>query len=343
MGSVTLRRAMKVGVFGAGAIGGYVGGRLAAGGVEVRLVGRPAVQEIVKQGLALSDQSGERVVVPTDRFSFSQDPALLAGCDYVLVTVKCGATEDAGRALAAVLGPETVTVSFQNGIHNADRLRASMPGHRVLGGMVPFNIAITADGRFHRGTSGPLVVEAKDGLEKVLVAALNAAKVPTQVHADIRGVLYGKLLFNLNNATNALAGIPLREQLLNPEYRHILAMVIAEGRAVLRAANIQPVSTGRMFPWMAVFALKLPTWIFSRVASAMLALDKEARSSMYDDLVRRRKTEVDELNGEIVRLAEKTGTPAPVNAAIVRLVKAAEAKNSGSPGLSPAQILAGVA
>lgn len=336
---------MKVGVFGAGAIGGYVGGRLAASGdVQVCLVGRPGVQEIVRRGLVLSDQSGERVVVPPERFIFSLDPVALAGCDYVLVTVKCGATEEAGRTLAGVLGPETVTVSFQNGIHNADKLRAAMPGARVLGGMVPFNIQLTADGRFHRGTSGPLVVEAKDdGVEKVLVAALAAAKIPTHAHADIRGVLYGKLLFNLNNATNALAGIPLRDQLLNPEYRKILALVIAEGRAVLRAAKIRTVSGIRMSPALAVRALKLPTWLFLRVASAMLALDKEARSSMYDDLDRRRKTEVDELNGEIVRLAEKTGTPAPVNAAIVRLVKEAEAKNSGSPRLSPAEILARVA
>jgi 2-dehydropantoate 2-reductase len=333
---------MKIGVFGAGAIGCYVGGRLLAAGEDVTFVGRASVGDTLRDGLSLSDMKSDRVVVPRASFRFEESASALAACSVVLVTVKSAATVSAAAELAPILAKRTVVVSLQNGVRNAERLRAGLPDCVVLGGMVPFNVTRTRDGRFHRGTAGPLVIEDRDGAATELVEAFRRAGMPAHAHPDIAGVLYGKLLFNLNNATNALAGVTLRKQLLDRSYRKVLAAAISEGERVLKAAKIRTVASGRMRPGLAVFALKLPTFFFERAASAMLSIDEEARSSMWDDLEKRRMTEIDELNGEIVRLGEQHGVPTPVNSAIVRCIKAAEAAGQGSPKLSADDILRNV-
>jgi 2-dehydropantoate 2-reductase len=84
--------------------------------------------------------------------------------------------------------------------------------------------------------------------------------------------------------------------------------------------------------------LRLPNWLFRRVAASMLAIDPEARSSMWEDLERRRPTEIDHLQGAILRLAGKADVRVPLTKRIVRLVKEAEVARAGSPGLTPEQI-----
>jgi 2-dehydropantoate 2-reductase len=131
-----------------------------------------------------------------------------------------------------------------------------------------------------------------------------------------------------------LSGAPLLEQLNNQEYRKVMAKVIAEALKVMKVAGIKPARTGKVIPKLMPFILSLPNWLFKRVASATLKIDPKARSSMYEDFELRRKTEIDYLNGEIVRLASALDIEAPVNQAIVNLVKDAEQKRYGSPKLS---------
>jgi 2-dehydropantoate 2-reductase len=326
---------MKIGVMGAGAIGCYVGGRLAAAGVDVSFVGRASLAaEVARHGLRLTDYRGADLAVRAP--SFASAPEALADRDVVLVTVKGGDTAAVGAALAPVLRDGARVVSFQNGVNNPAVLRAALPGRRVLAGMVPFNVVRREGGHFHQGTSGTLAVERADSDD--LVAALRAAGLPTEQHDDMRGVLWGKLLVNLNNSVNALANIPIKEMLGQRDYRRVMAACMREGLAAVEKAGIRPVVDvpvpARAVPWL----LTLPDALFSVVARRLLTVDPQARSSMWDDLQRGRKTEVDALNGEIVRLAAEVGTPAPVNAAIVALVHAAEGR--GSPGLSGAALRA---
>ena len=194
--------------------------------------------------------------------------------------------------------------------------------------MVPFNVLWSDGPRFHQGTSGPIVVEAHAA---GLVDALQSAGVEARTHDDLDGVLWGKLLINLNNAVNALAGIPLKTQLSQRAYRRIMADLIDEAVAVLEQAGKKPVGLGPVQPWLVPHALRLPDWLFGAVAGAMVRIDPEARSSMWEDLQRRRGTEVEWINGEVVRLAAEGG--APRNAAIVRRIHEAEEAASGSPGL----------
>ena len=113
-----------------------------------------------------------------------------------------------------------------------------------------------------------------------------------------------------------------------------MASVTKEAIKIMHAAGIKPAKTGKVIPALLPHILSLPTWLFKRVASAMIKMDPEARSSMYEDLQLGRKTEIDYLSGEIVSLATSIKLDAPINSAIVKLVKQAEEKQSGSPMMS---------
>ena len=119
------------------------------------------------------------------------------------------------------------------------------------------------------------------------------------------GVLWGKLMLNLNNALNALSGVPLATQLADRRWRLILARQIAEALGVLKAAGIKPARIEGVPPGMIPRILRLPDWLFRRVARRMLAIDPEARSSMWEDLHRHRPTEIGYLQGAILALAQK--------------------------------------
>ena len=314
-------------MLGAGAVGTAVGGRLALGGAEVVLVGRPWLRERLADGLRLSRWGEPEVRVPAARLRVETDREALAEVDLVLVTTKSRDTRAAAEGLPGV----TPVVSLQNGVRNVDLLRAALPGRAVWPGMVPFNVVWTADGRVHQGTSGPIVVAPE---ARALVDAIRAGGGDALAHPDVRAVQWGKLLLNLNNAVNALSGLPLRAQLSDRRWRSVLADVIDEGRAVVRAAGVRARGVGLLRPGLAPTVLRLPDVLFFRVAGAMVRIDPQARSSMADDLDRGRPTEVDELNGEITRLG-----PAPLNARLVALVRQAEA--GGPRGLGPEQVRGG--
>jgi len=310
---------VKIAVFGAGAIGCWVGGRLAAGGADVTLIGRPRVMAELADGLTVTEL-GDRTwtVKPT----LATEPAAARDADLILVTVKSAATDEAGHALANH-GTGAI-VSLQNGIYNAAVLRAAMPDRVVLAGMVPFNVARVAPGRYHRGTSGELVVEGHPAVEPLVLAARNA-ELPLEARSDMMAVQWGKLVMNLNNAINALSGKPLLDELSDRDFRRCLAAAQHEALDILGAGK-QPVAKLLALPprWVAR-VLPMPDWAFRRIATRVAAVDPHARSSMQDDFAAGRATEIDFLQGEIVTLAKSLGRSAPVNAKLVELVRAAEA------------------
>ena len=332
---------MKIGILGAGAIGCYLGGKLIAAGHDVVLVGRLG-DEIRANGLALTDYAGSHVELTAGQVHYVAEADALADVEAVFVTVKSQATEDAARPLAAILARPTPIVSFQNGVSNPGRLRGVLPGHPILAGMVPFNVARTAPGRFHNGTSGPLAIEKNGGVEAPIAAALRSAGFDVQLHASLEPLQWSKLLINLNNAVNALGGVPLYEQIRDRDYRRVMALCVREGIAAMRANGMKIARVGRMLPTLAPTVLSLPNAIFLRVASLMVKVDRKARSSMLDDLELRRTTEIDYLNGEIVRLADQRSVPVPVNRALIALVRQAERAGLGSPRIPSAELLSRV-
>lgn len=310
-------------VFGAGAIGCWIGGRLAGGSTAVTLIGRARVLDELASGLVVRDLDGSERRIAPDAIARATEPAAARDADLVLVTVKSAHTSDAAAALAGVLTRPTTIVSFQNGVRNADRLRAALPGHRVLAAMVPFNVVRRAPSHYHRTTAGLLRVDDAPAAAPLLAACL-VASLPIEPRRDMAAVQWAKLVMNLNNAINALSGLPLHVELAARAYRRCLAAAQREALDLLAIAR-QPVARltplpPRLMPRM----LELPDVVFRRLAPRIVAIDPDARSSMADDLDAGRPTEIDALQGEVVALAARHGKHAPVNARLAALVRHAE-------------------
>lgn len=327
----------RIVVAGAGSIGCYAGGCLALAGRRVTLLARPRlVAAILQAGLRVSDIEGRDRLARPDGLNLTADPAALSSADVVLVTVKCGATAEMASLIAAHAPVRAVVVSLQNGVGNADALRHALPGRRVLAGMVPFNVVQSREGelplKVHRASGGKVLIEdAVVGLARLL----DVQGFEVETHADMAAVLWGKLLMNLNNALVALSGLPLATELADRRWRLILAAQIDEALVAMKAANIHPARIAGLRPALLPYLLRLPDWAFRRVARRLLAIDPEARSSMWDDLERRRPTEIDELQGAVLSLSKRTGVPAPVTCRVADLVREAEMDGRGPPGLSP--------
>lgn len=329
-----------VAIAGAGSIGSYVGGCLALAGRRVNLLARPRIGDAVrKEGLRVTDLDGRDRHVSPEALSATADPAVaLRDAEVILVTVKSGATQEMAALVAAHARPDAVVVSLQNGVDNADRLRTGLAGRQVLAGMVAFNVVQSPDGeplRVHRASEGKVMIE--DGVAG-LAELLAVEGLAVETHGDMTAVLWGKLLMNLNNALVALSNLPLATELADRRWRLILAGQIGEALAAMKACGIKPARIAGLPPALMPKVLRLPDWLFRRLARRMLAIDPEARSSMWDDLQRGRPTEIGELQGAVMRLAEKAGTPTPLLNSVTALVRAAEAARLGSPGLVPEQI-----
>jgi len=320
-----------VAVMGAGSVGCYIGGRLQAAGATVHLVGRPRVLAALRQhGLTLSDRDAAPAHLPASSLHLHELPP--QGMALVLLCVKSGATAEAAAQLAARLAPGTPVLSLQNGVANAQVAAAAAPGLTCLAGMVPFNVAETGPGHFHRGTWGELAATDHPALRPWL-PVFAAAGLPLQLHADLRPVQWAKLLLNLNNPVNALSGLPLRAQLLDRDCRVVLAALQTEALAALAVEGLVPARLTPLPPRVLPHVLRLPTALFRRVAARMLRIDEQARSSMADDLALGRPTEIDAICGAVVRLAARHGLQAPANQAMVRLLSATRPAPMGGRAL----------
>lgn len=318
-------------VLGAGAIGCYVGGRLAAQRQPVCLVGRARTLEpIAHQGLRVTDLDGydQRVPPAALRLATTVADAAPRAQSVVLLCVKSGATESAAHELAAACPPGTPVISLQNGVDNVARLTALAPGLRVLAGMVPYNVVLRGD-HVHRATAGHLQLQ-RDEVTEGLLPLFNAAGLATALPHDIRAVQWGKLLLNLNNPVNALSNLPLRQELLDPDCRRVFAALQSEALSVMARAGIRPAKVAPVPPWLLPHVLRLPNGLFSRLARRMLQIDENARSSMWDDLEAGRATEIDALSGAVVRLAAAHGLAAPVNAKMCELLSGPRQRLTGA-------------
>src|SRR4030081_3032177 len=269
-----------MGVAGSASMGCFVGAMLVAGGRRVALLARPRViAEIEAKGLRPTSFEGFDRTIDANALTLSDDPSIFADAGVVLVTVKSADTAGMADIIARNAPADVVVVSLQNGVGNAELLRNRLPGRRVLGGMVPFNVIALGEGRFHRATSGDIVIEQDDAAiaDQLSVPGLRMRATP-----NIAGVQWGKLLVNLNNALNALADLQLRQQLAQRTWRKLFADQMAEGLAALRA-------------------------------------EPEAGSSWGEYWHRSRRTEIDYVQGVIIEIADRRGLRVPLTRRVVAL------------------------
>ncbi|HVE51900.1 MAG TPA: 2-dehydropantoate 2-reductase [Ramlibacter sp.] len=297
---------MKVTVMGAGAVGCFYGGMLARAGHAVTLVARPAhVEAIARDGLRMETRTFDERV----RLHAVTEPAGAAPADLVLFCVKSMDTEAAGRQLKATLGPDTLVLCLQNGVDNADRLRAVLPEHEVAAAVVYVATEMAGRGHLKHHGRGELVVEpARDGGR--VVHALATAGIPTEVSANVRGALWSKLVMNCAyNAVSAIAQQPYGESVQGEGIWDVMRDVIDECLAVARAEGVDVPGDPQA------------------AARKLVETMPTQYSSTAQDLARGKPTEIDFLNGYVVRRGEALGVPTPANRVLWALVKLLERKH----------------
>ena len=332
---------MKIVIFGAGSIGCYVGGKLAAIDNEVILYGRDKLKKIIHEhGLKLTHYEYSEVELAANAINYSTDLTCLNNAEIVILTVKSQDTETALYEIKPYLNKDALVISLQNGVTNPEKLKKLLPEWKTAGAMVPYNVVNLGNGHFHCGTEGELIFERlyETG---VLKQKCITAGLPSKLTDNIQGVLWGKILLNLNNALNVLSDRPLKEQLSDRNYRKVLAKCVEEARSIIKSSGIEIIQVGKVPPKLISKILRLPNFAFQTIAKGMLKIDPQARSSMWEDLQGGRNTEIDYINGAIIDLAKTNNLEAPINSYIVSLVKKAFADGK-SPALTGEELLAQV-
>jgi len=328
----------KIVIAGSGSIGCFVGGMLAYGSNDVHFFARERMkQDLSENGLHLSDWTGKQIHMAPNQFHIDTDEDVFKDADLILICVKSKDSEEMAKTILKSGNQHATIFSCQNGVANVSKIESVLSQHTVLPVMVPYNVVYSAGGHFHCGTEGNLYCQDHPAAQALQTAA-DQSQLGFELKPDMANILWGKLLLNLNNPVNALSGVPLKQQLETKEYRKIYATCLKEGLAVLKAANIQPGQVAAVPVSLIPYILALPNFLFKRIAQKMLAIDPQARSSMWEDLQNKRPVEVDYINGEIINLGEAQGVRTPMNNQLLKLVKQAEAAAQGSPNLSPIQM-----
>ncbi|MFT4940594.1 MAG: 2-dehydropantoate 2-reductase [Paraglaciecola sp.] len=315
-------------VFGAGLIGCYLGGVLQSLGLNTRLVCRENIQKKLVGGLKLTDYSGNETSVSQLDFI---DPQNLAAdknnkriADFLWLTVKCTGVSRSIPDLAPLVGPETIILCCQNGLGSEQKIKQAFPDNQVLRVMVPFNVVELSPGHLHRGSEGRLSMESSSksaDITTALVKLIDSPIMPLTSTQDMGSLLWAKLQLNLGNSINALADIPVKSMLEQRGYRLVIAAMMKELLQITdRLEIILPKVTALPAHWIPII-LSLPNFMFKILANKMLAIDPTVRTSMWWDLSQGKETEIDYLNGAILKQAELLNISCPVNEKIVTLIK----------------------
>jgi 2-dehydropantoate 2-reductase len=297
---------LRFAVMGAGAVGCFYGGMLARAGHAVTLIGRPAhVQAVRERGLRMQTRLFDETVA----LAASEDASGVAGADVVLFCVKSPDTEATGLAMRAHLRPDALVLCLQNGVDNAERLRTVLPDHAVAAAVVYVATEMAGPGHLRHHGRGELIIEPATR-SPVVAAALAAAGVPTEVSGDVRGALWAKLVLNCAyNALSAIARLPYGALARGPGVPEVLRDLIAECRAVALAEGVV-----------------LPHDV-EQAAHRIVETMPAQFSSTAQDLMRGKPSEIDHLNGLVVRRGEALGVPTPANRVLWSLVKLLEGRH----------------
>jgi len=303
----------KIAVVGAGAVGGYFGGMLARAGAPVVFIGRPAFVEAVrKNGLFLDAVQFQEKL----KAEAAGDLQAVRGAELVLFCVKTVDTAETARAMAQFVSKDAIVLSLQNGVDNAEQIRAAA-GIEALPAAVYVAASMPEPGHVKHVGRGDLVLGPENERTKRAAEIFARAQVPCRISENVTGELWTKLVWNCAlNALSALGRATYGEIIASADARKLVETTVYEVLAVAKAAGIQP--AGLEDPKAALAGA-------FKVAEQMSA----TRSSTAQDMARGKRTEIDSLNGYIARRAEELGVAAPVNHALYTLVKMAE-KGSGA-------------
>lgn len=294
----------KIAVMGAGAVGCYFGGMLARAGHAVTLIGRPShVEAVQRDGLWLDTQTFSEHV----KLQASVDVAAVVGAQLLLFCVKSTDTLDAARQIAPYLHADAVVMSLQNGVDNAFALQSVLP-QPVIPAVVYVATEMAGPGHVRHNGRGELVIGEADA-SAAIAALLSAAGVPVTVSDNVTGSLWAKLIVNCAyNAMSAITQMPYGRLVQGEGVERLMREVVDECIAVATAAGISV--PGDSYEDVA------------RIARTMA----EQYSSTAQDMARGKRSEIDHLNGYVVRQAQALGIRAPINQTLHTLVKLLESR-----------------
>jgi 2-dehydropantoate 2-reductase len=316
---MTIGIGSPIAVVGAGAVGCYFGGMLARAGANVTLIGRRAHVDAIKRDGLLLQSLDFRQYIPV---AATEHMGAVGDAGLVLFCVKSADTEDAARAMAPQLAADAVVLSLQNGVNNVERIRLHVKAP-VIAGLVYAAAEMSAPGAVRHTGGGSLVIGRLNALSgdqdprllAEIAALFTGAGIAVKISADIAAELWSKLVMNCAyNAISALSRAPYGRMVALPEIREIMRQTVDEVVQVARAKGIR--LPGDMVE--AAF----------RLADAMPA----TLSSTAQDILKGKRTEIDHLNGYVVREGEALGIPTPANRTLNALVKLLELTASGRSG-----------
>ena len=295
---------MKIAVMGAGAVGCYFGARLARAGHHVTLIARPAHVEAITQHGLIFESGGTQDRIPVQA---NTEPSGVTDAEVVLFCVKSTDTESAGRLIAPHLKPDATVLCLQNGVDNVERLQ---PLIRPIAVPAAVYVAVdmAAPGHVRHHGRGDIVIGAAPASAEIAKRFADAA-IPTTVSDRVIDTLWTKLTTNCAyNALSAVAELPYGPMLQVQGVTEVIRIVVAECIAVSRA-----------------FGVSLPHDIAETVLALAVAMPRQY-SSTAQDLARGKPSEIDYLNGYVVRKGAELGIPTPVNLALQVMVKLREAR-----------------
>ena len=297
---------MKIAVMGAGAVGCYYGGMLARAGHAVVLIGRQQHVEAVRRDGLYMDTQTFRTHVPLQA---SADASGVKGAQLVLCCVKSTDTASAAAEMAPHLDPDAIILSLQNGVDNAERLQAQL-GRKVAPAVVYVATEMAGPGHVKHHGRGELVIGPSAASEE-LAKLFADAGVPVQISDNVAGALWVKLILNCAyNALSAIAQLPYGRLVQGEGVEDVMRDVVHECLAVAQGARV----TVPGDIWEAV----------QRIAQTMPG----QFSSTAQDLARGKRSEIDHLNGHVLRKGETLGIATPVNRVLHTLVKLLEDRSA---------------
>ncbi len=294
---------MDIGVMGAGAVGCYYGAMLAQAGHQVTLIARPQdAAAMARDGLIL-ERDGKTTHIAVQA---SDDAAALRGASLILFCVKSNDTQTAGAAMAPYLAPGAAVLSLQNGVDNAARLAAQL--HRdVAPAVVYVATEMAAAGHVKHHGRGELVL-GLSAQNEILAALFNAAGVPTSISDNVMGALWAKMILNCAyNALSAISRQPYGLLVQRDGVTAVIAQVVEECLAL--TARLGITMPGDIWAAVRQIAATMPTQF----------------SSTAQDMARGKATEIDYLNGYVIRRGAELGLATPANLVLHTLVKLLEA------------------
>ncbi|MGO3741216.1 ketopantoate reductase family protein [Kerstersia sp.] len=306
---------MKICVLGAGALGSVIGGALARAGEEVWLLSRSAahVEAVRREGLRMHEGARCDTVAGIHATSLAAEVGVV---DVLIVLVKSFDTVAALQAAACVVGPETVVMSLQNGLGHEEVLARLVGREKVIAGKTYVGGVMLAPGEVQAGIAGKetLIGEldgSSSGRVTALAGAFNRAGLATTASRNIMAVIWDKLLINV--ATGAVSGItrlPYGQLYAVPEIEAIAIEAVSEAMDVARAQGLRLSIENARQAWL----------------MAAEGLGAEFKTSMLQSLEKHSRTEIDYVNGAVVRLGQALGLDTPVNRTLVACIKGLEAQ-----------------